>query len=497
MSMEPIHPSVTAWLKEAPKKMLIGGQPETALSGQTFLSINPSDGRPLAEVAQGGVEDVDRAVAAARGAAEKWAATAPAERERLLRRFAALIEEHAGELAQLETLDNGKPLSHTRQIDVRVAANQVYYHAAWPSRLVGETVPVSIPNLFVYTRREPVGVVALIIPWNYPLIHSMQKVSPALATGNTVILKPASVASLACLRLGELALAAGFPPGVFNVITGPGPVIGQALAAHPQIDKVQITGSTAVGREIIRSSAVNIKRISLELGSKAPNAIFADADLELAIPGAFRAAFGNTGQSCVAGARLFVESPIYDRVVERFVDMAGKAVIGNAMDLTTELGPIIDGKQYETICGYIQTGQEEGARLLTGGNRLAPPAVPEGGYYLPPSIFVGASDGARISQEEIFGPVVNIYRFSTEDELVERANATTYGLAAGLWTRDLARAHRVSARIKAGVVWVNTYDLFAPNVPFGGYKQSGYGRDNSQAVIEAVTELKSVWISTK
>jgi acyl-CoA reductase-like NAD-dependent aldehyde dehydrogenase len=495
--MQPINSKVVAWLKEAPKKMVIHGEQVAALSGKTFISYNPSDGTVLAEIAQGGAEDVDRAVIAAREAAEKWAATAPAERERLMRRFGSLIEEQAEELAELESLDNGKPISHTRQIDVRVAANQVYYHAAWPSRLTGETVPVSIPNLFVYTRREPVGVVALIIPWNYPLVHAMQKVSPALATGNTVILKPASVASLACLRFGELAIEAGFPPGVFNVITGPGAVLGAALSTHPQIDKVQITGSTAVGRQIIQNSAVNIKRISLELGSKAPTCIFADANLDLAVPTAFRAAFGNTGQSCVAGTRLFVESSIYDTVLERLVDMANKARIGPAMDLATELGPIIDRNQYETISGYVQSGLDEGARLLCGGKRVTPPAVPAGGYYLSPTIFVNAADEARISQEEIFGPVVNVYRFETEDELIARANNTTYGLAASLWTQDVARAHRVSAKIKAGVVWVNTYDMFAPNVPFGGYKQSGYGRDNGEAVIEAVTELKSVWISTK
>jgi acyl-CoA reductase-like NAD-dependent aldehyde dehydrogenase len=497
MSLEQYHPSVTTFLNESPKKMILNGEKVAALSGQTYTSYNPSDGTVLVEIAKGGPEDVDRAVAAARAAANKWATMSPADRERLMRRFAGLIETHAEELAQLESLDNGKPLNHTRSIDVRVAANQVYYHAAWPSRLVGETVPVSIPNLFVYTRREPVGVVALIIPWNYPLIHAMQKVSPALATGNTVILKPASVASLACIRFGELALEAGFPPGVFNVVTGPGGVIGEAISSHPHIDKVQITGSTEVGRQVIRNSAVNIKRISLELGSKAPNCIFADADLDLAVPGAFKAAFGNTGQSCVAGCRLYVESPIYDGVVSRLVDLAHKARIGHAMDLETELGPIVDPTQYNTICDYIQSGVESGAKMIYGGERISPPAVPDGGYYLPATIFTDVSDDARISREEIFGPVVTVYRFGTEEELVARANDTTYGLAAGLWTQNLARAHRVSAQLKAGVVWVNTYDMFSANAPFGGYKQSGYGRDNSEAVIEAVTELKSIWISTK
>jgi len=497
MSIEPIHRDVAAYLKDVPKKMIINGEQANALSGQTYPSLNPSDGTALAQIALGGPEDVDIAVNAARAAADKWAAVSPGERERLMRRLGDLIKAHVEELAQLESLDNGKPLNHTRPIDANVSADQVYFHSAWPRRMTGETLPVSIPNLFVYSRREPVGVVGLIIPWNYPLIHAMQKAAPALATGNAVILKPASVASLACLRLGELALEAGLPPGVFNVITGPGGVIGETMAAHPGIDKVQFTGSTEVGRQIVRHSAGNIKRISLELGSKAPNCVFADADLDQAVAGAFKAGFGNTGQSCVAGCRLFVESPVYDAVITRLVAMAMAARVGHAMDLQTELGPIVDAKQYETIAGYIRLGLESGARLLCGGERLAEPAVPAGGYYLPPTIFVDVPDEARLSREEIFGPVVNVYRFDSEDELVARANNTTYGLAAGLWTRDLARAHRVSAKLKAGVVWINTYDLFSPNAPFGGYKQSGYGRDNSDAVMEAVTELKSVWISTK
>jgi acyl-CoA reductase-like NAD-dependent aldehyde dehydrogenase len=477
--------------------MIVNGEKVGALSGQTYPSINPSDGTFLADIPMGDPQDVDRVVRAARAAQESWAAVSPSVRERFMRRFGDLIEEHAEELAGLESIDNGKPLKHTREIDVHVAADQVYFHSAWPRRMTGETLPVSIPNLFVYTRREPVGVVALIIPWNYPLIHAMQKAAPALATGNTVILKPASVASLACLRLAELALEAGLPPGVFNVITGPGGVLGEALASHPDIDKVQITGSTEVGRRVIRNSSVNIKRIALELGSKAPDCLFADANLEQAIPGAFNAAFGNTGQSCVAGCRLFVEAPVFDRVVAGLIDLARKTRIGNAMDLRTELGPIVDSDQYKTITAYIASGLESGAQLLTGGSRLSAPAVPEGGYYLPPTIFTHVGEDARISRDEIFGPVLTIYRFKDEDDLVARANDTTYGLAAGLWTENLARAHRVAARLKAGVVWVNTWDLFSPNAPFGGYKQSGYGRDNGQAVIEAVTELKSVWVSTK
>jgi acyl-CoA reductase-like NAD-dependent aldehyde dehydrogenase len=418
---------------------------------------------------------------------------APAERERLLRRFGALIEAHSEELAQLETLDNGKPLSSTRPIDSFVAADEVYHFAGWPSKLEGETHPVSIPGKFVYTLREPVGVVAIIIPWNYPLVHSMQKSAPALAAGNAVILKPAQLASLACLRLGELGLEAGLPPGVFNVLAGSGRVVGEALSTHPGIDKIAITGSTEVGQQIIRNSAGSIKRLSLELGSKAPNCIFADADLDKAIPGAFNAAFGNSGQSCVAGSRLYVQRPVHERVMEGLVSLAEKARVGPAMDLATELGPIVDHTQFETILGFIEGGKASGAMIVCGGKRLVRADLPEGGYYLPPTIVTQVDDDARITCDEIFGPVVSVYPFETEDELVLRANNTRYGLAAGLWTQDLARAHRLVSQLKAGVIWVNTYNAFDSGVPFGGYKQSGYGRDNGRAAIEAFTEIKSVW----
>ena len=492
----PLHPNTRTFLSQSPRKLLIDGQWTPATSGQTYTSFNPSDGSTLAELASAGVEDVDRAVAAARQASENgWADMLPRDREQLLRRWADLIAVHADELAELESLDNGKPIHHTRAIDSKVAANLAYHYAGWPSKMVGYTAPVSIPNHFVYTRREPVGVAAIIIPWNYPLIHGMQKISPALACGNTVILKPAQLASLPLLRLGELALEAGLPSGVLNILTGRGSVIGQALAEHPGINKIQVTGSTAVGRSVIEASAGNLKRLALELGSKAPNIIFPDADLDAAIPGAFRAAFGNTGQSCVAGARLYIHTSIFDEVVTKLLNLAKTAKIGNALDPTSELGPIVDAAQTETILNYIQSGIEQGATLLCGGKRLKEGDFGKG-FYIEPTIFSDVTDDMIISREEIFGPVLPVYSFETEEEVIARANDTEYGLAAGVWTQDLARAHRVAARIKSGVVWINTYDLFDPAAPFGGFKGSGYGRDNGLEVLEAYTEVKSVWIKT-
>lgn len=478
-------------------KLLIGGKWVAAASGETYTSINPSDGSAIAQLASAGVEDVERAVQAARSAFDSgWAVMLPGERERLLRRWAELIAAHAGELAEIESLDNGKPISHTRAIDSRVAAGLLYHFAGWPSKITGYTAPVSIPDHFVYTRREPLGVAAIIIPWNYPLIHGMQKISPALACGNTVILKPAQLASLPLLRLGELALEAGLPPGVFNILTGRGSLIGQALAAHPGVNKVQVTGSTAVGRSVIQASAGNLKRLALELGSKAPNIIFADADPEAAIAGAYRAGFGNSGQSCVAGARLFVQRPVFDQVLDGLLARLQTASIGHALDPATELGPIVDQVQTDTILHYIRSGVDDGARLICGGHRMTSGDYGRG-FYIEPTVFTDVRDDMLISRDEIFGPVLPVYVFDTEAEVIARANDSQYGLAAGLWTRDLSRAHRLAAAIKSGVVWVNTYDMFDGASPFGGFKGSGYGRDNGLEVLEAYTEVKAVWMSVK
>jgi acyl-CoA reductase-like NAD-dependent aldehyde dehydrogenase len=497
MSLSPLNADTQDFLDESPHKLLIDGEWVDAASGETFASTNPSDGTHLADLASAGSQDVDRTVAAARRAFEgPWSKFTPAQREAMLRQLGDLITVHADQLAELESLDNGKPIRQTQAVDAPAAAKRVHHAAGWSGKIQGHTVPVSIPNHFVYTRREPVGVVGIIIPWNYPLIHSMQKIAPALACGNTVVFKPSPWASVAIVRLGQLIQEAGFPPGVVNILTEPEIAAGAALAAHRDVDKIAATGSAGMGRSVIHASAVNFKRLSLELGNKAANIIFADADLEAAVSSAFKAAFGNTGQSCVAGARLYVQAPIFNQVVDRLLEMTKGVKIGHALNPDTTIGPIVNQTQMDKILGYIQGGLEQGATLVCGGEQRTDGEYANG-FYLAPTIFTNVRDDMTIAREEIFGPVVATFSFETEAEVVARANDTIYGLAAGIWTRDVARAHRVSESLKTGVVWVNTYDMFDSAAPFGGFKGSGYGRDNGREIIEAYTEVKAVWVSTR
>ncbi len=485
------------FLQRQPIKLLMGGQWVEAANGNTFATLNPATGEELARVAEGSAEDINRAVAAARQAFESgpWPKLTPSQRGRLLLKLADLIEQNAEELATLETLDNGKPIRYSRGGDVPLAADHFRYFAGWATKLEGETIPVSIPNMFTYTLREPVGVVGQIIPWNFPLQMAAWKLAPALACGNTVVLKPAEQTPLTALRLGELVCEAGFPDGVVNIVAGFGETAGAALAAHLDVDKIAFTGSTEVGKKILHASEGNLKKITLELGGKSPNIIFPDADLKYAIRGAMNAIFFNQGQVCTAGSRLFVHKAVYEQVVDGLSEVASKMKLGAGMDAATEMGPLVSQEQLERVTQYIAVGKREGATTRTGGERAGGNLAR--GYFLQPTVFDGVRDEMTVAREEIFGPVVVALPFEDVEEVARRANASQYGLAAGIWTNDVKKVHRVAAALKAGVVWVNTYNQFDAAAPFGGYKQSGYGREMGHAVLDAYTQTKTVWVNVR
>jgi aldehyde dehydrogenase (NAD+) len=484
------------YLDGTTKNLLIGGRWVGAASGKTFESRNPATGELLARVAEGEAEDIDRAVAAARRAFDgPWRKFKPYERQQLLLKLADLVERHFEELSLLDTLDMGAPISRTLG-SRRRALGMLRYYAGMATALHGETIENSLPGeIFSYTLKEPVGVVGAIIPWNSPLTASLWKIGPALATGCTIVLKPAEEAPLTPLRLGELILEAGIPEGVVNIVPGYGETAGAALASHPDVDKVAFTGSHLTGQKIIAASAGNLKRVSLELGGKSPDIVFADADLEGAVPGAGLAVFANSGQICSAGTRLFVERRIYDEFTGRVAEFGKSLKVGNGTDPKTQIGPLVSEQQLERVTGYLSLGRKEGARPLSGGERLTEGALAKG-YFVPPTVFADVRDDMRIAQEEIFGPVISAIPFTDIDEVVKRANATTFGLGSGVWTRDVSKAHRLAHGIRAGSVWVNCYQAMDPAVPFGGYKMSGYGRESGLQHLEEYLNVKAVWIKT-
>ena len=470
-------------------KLLIDNRWVPSESGKTFATVNPSTGEEICQVAEADAADVDKAVQAARRAFDQgpWKKMRASERGRLLHRLADLIEQNAEQLARLETLDNGKPLSIAKAVDVTKTIACYRYFAGWADKVQGKTIPID-GDFFCYTRHEPVGVIGQIIPWNYPLLMQAWKLAPALATGNTIVMKPAEQTPLSALRLGELILEAGFPEGVVNLLPGFGPTAGAAIARHMDVDKVAFTGSTEVGRLIMEAAAKsNLKRISLELGGKSPNIIFADSDLDDAVEGAHLGLFVNQGQSCCAGSRVFVEETIYDEFVAKSIARARKRRVGDPLDPRTDQGPQVSESQFGRIMDYIESGKREGATLACGGERVG-----DRGYFIQPTVFSDVQDEMKIAREEIFGPVMSIIAFKDMDEVISRANRTTYGLAAGVWTRDIKKAHAVANGVRAGTVWVNCYHVLDTRAPFGGFKQSGMGRELGEYGLQQYTEVKTV-----
>jgi phenylacetaldehyde dehydrogenase len=479
-----------------PGRLMIDGAWVESASGETFAVVDPATGDEVAQVARGTAQDIDAAVVAARRAFESgpWRRMTPSDRGRLVWKLGDLIEQHAETLAQLETLDNGKPLAIARAADVALAADQFRYYAGWATKLLGESIPLSVvyapdTEWQAYTRREPVGVVGQIIPWNFPLLMAAWKLAPALACGCTIVLKPAEQTPLSALYLGELIQEAGFPPGVVNIVTGFGEETGAPLAAHPDVDKVAFTGSTEVGKMIVKAAAGNLKKVTLELGGKSPNVVFSDADLSHAIGGAANAIFFNHGQCCCAGSRLYVEEDIFDDVVRGVADVARRIKVGSGFESDTQMGPLVSQEQFDRVTGYMESGRAAGAEAICGGGRAG-----DRGYFVEPTVFVNTTADMRIVNEEIFGPVVTAMPFRDIDEIARVANNTPYGLAAGVWTKDISKAHRLAHRIKAGTVWINCYNVFDAALPFGGYKQSGWGREMGREALNNYLETKAVCI---
>lgn len=490
-----LHPNAVKFLSGTPIKMLINGKLVASKSGKSFDTLNPATGEVICKVYEADKEDIDLAVKAARTAFEgPWKKVSPYERERLLNKLADLIEKNAEELAQLETLDNGKPIRESMAVDIPVSVQHFRYYAGWATKIHGETLSVSSGDFHSYTLREPLGVVGQIIPWNFPLLMATWKIAVAIACGNTVVLKPAEQTPLTALRLGELIMEAGFPAGVINICPGFGETAGAALSSHLDVDKVAFTGEYTTGRKIVEASKGNLKRVSLELGGKSPNIIFVDGDLDAALKGCMASVFFNQGQVCCAGTRLFVENKIYDDFVGKLSDKVKSLKLGHGLDPNTQMGPLVSSEQLQRVTGYLEAGKKEGAKPLAGGNQAKGTGL-EKGYFVEPTVFSGVNNKMKIAQEEIFGPVVSAIPFKDVEDVVFQGNETTYGLAAGIWTNDLKKAHKVAKAIKAGTVWVNCYNVFDPSMPFGGYKQSGYGREGGIHAIELYTQMKSVWVN--
>ncbi|HFK1752948.1 TPA: aldehyde dehydrogenase DhaS [Bacillus cereus] len=485
-----LHEKVEKFL-QGTKKLYVNGSFIESASGKTFITPNPATGETLAVVSEAGCEDIHKAVVAARMAFDEgpWSRMSTAERSRLMYKLADLMEEHKEELAQLETLDNGKPIRETMAADIPLAIEHMRYYAGWATKIVGQTIPVS-GNYFNYTRHEAVGVVGQIIPWNFPLLMAMWKMGAALATGCTIILKPAEQTPLSALYLAELIEEAGFPKGVINIVPGFGESAGQALVNHPLVDKIAFTGSTPVGKQIMRQASESLKRVTLELGGKSPNIILPDADLSRAIPGALSGVMFNQGQVCSAGSRLFVPKKMYDNVMADLVLYSKKLNQGVGLNPETTIGPLVSEEQQKRVMGYIEKGIEEGAEVLCGGSNPF-----DQGYFVSPTVFADVNDEMTIAKEEIFGPVISAIPFNDIDEVIERANKSQFGLAAGVWTENVKTAHYVASKVRAGTVWVNCYNVFDAASPFGGFKQSGLGREMGSYALNNYTEVKSVWLN--